>query len=195
MSCCRDAGPSENPPSAAHQQHEKRRSFFVPPDPQLAHAEIRQYRVESIKVVVMRVRQRHHSELLDPPRHRQGETTSSPVSGPDLAPLIASAPAWPPPSISIVRAPGETTKIESPCPTSRTLTSSFPCSSSGAKGLGRDKNGERRQSRERRRLPDANRIRKPPSGVRSFSKLSEASSTSSKSDHRLHVERLWKQIN
>ena len=54
------------------------------------------------------------SIFLIPRDHRYGDTTSSPVSGPDLAPLIASAPAWPPLSINIVRPPGETTKIESP---------------------------------------------------------------------------------
>src|SRR5579862_6703904 len=45
-----------------------------------------------------------------------------------------SDPAWPPPSINIVLRLGNATKMESPCPTSSTSTSSLPFGRRGANG-------------------------------------------------------------
>src|SRR6266478_5343908 len=73
------------------------------------------------------------SSFWNPRDHRYGETASSPGSIPrPLCP--ANPPNAPPPSISIVLPCGETTKRESPCPTSRTLTSSFPADDVGENG-------------------------------------------------------------
>src|SRR5271156_5833256 len=50
------------------QQHQKCRSLLIPPNPQFAHVEIRNHTVQTIQMIVMRVRQRHHVQPFDPPR-------------------------------------------------------------------------------------------------------------------------------
>src|SRR6266404_9727047 len=73
------------------------------------------------------------SSFWNPRDHRYGETASSPGSIPrPLCP--ANPPKAPPPSINIVLPCGETTKSESPCPTSRTLISSFSADHAGENG-------------------------------------------------------------
>src|SRR5215475_4609765 len=71
---------------------------------------------------------------LNPRDHRYGETASSPGS----APLCSARPGnprnAPPPSINSVCPCGETTKMESPWPTSRIVASSCPGDHRGEKG-------------------------------------------------------------
>src|SRR5277367_1089988 len=60
------------PRTRLRQQHQKCRRLLIPPNPQFAHLEVRDHAVQPIQMIVMRVRQRHHVEPLNPPRPQIG---------------------------------------------------------------------------------------------------------------------------
>src|SRR5882762_8522622 len=68
-----------------------------------------------------------------PRDQRYGETASSPGSIPRLL-CPPKPPNAPPPSISNVLPLGDTTNSASPCPTSKTLNSSFPADHAAENG-------------------------------------------------------------